>query len=341
MWWLRCLLLLFSILLCTRCPSVGSIWTPPDAVELDAKLPHKPTPIHLDGLQLCQANCQSSDRLINSTRPTDTHPYPWAIAKFPTKHQQFCKMGCELFFSETPNNVTCKTNCDWYYRFQATEGYSNLAVEAKLECRDGCDIGYLVCQAGYFCKGGSMLPCPIGTYREPVTKAPYNASTLKPNYNWTSVTEAIKYSKLNGTTNQCIGCPTGKYRGLIQGKSTSDCSLCPVGKYSDKLGATYITQCVRCPAGTFGEYEGVSRCTYIAPKSSDYLVQIKYVGTFHYYLQTRFSIKINATNAAGVPYKHPTPFIDPHTGLPESAADPKNPYGVDYYRESIPYIGRW
>ena len=277
-------------------PLTCGLWSPEQALEHLQTAPNQRTNITLDGRELCQMNCEAADRLVNSTRPTDTRPYPWAIAPYPTKNKQFCKLGCELFFTEVPNNVSCKANCDWYYRFDSTEEYSNLAVTAKLECYDGCDIAYTVCQSGYYCVDGSMLPCPIGTYREAVTKPLLKNSS----YTWNLQQPALK------SVRACIGCPTGKFRGLLQGKSTEDCSKCPKGKYSDRLGATYVTDCIRCPAGKFGEYEGVSSCTCIDTKSCDLSVTIKNVGEYHYYKSSK-----------------------------------KYPYGVDYYRESVPYIGRW
>ena len=277
---------------------VDALWTPSKALEA-AVLHRTKTNLTLDGVELCQANCQALDRLVNSTRPTDTRPYPWAVAQFPTRHEQFCKLGCELFFTEAPNNATCKKNCDWHYRYDSTEQYSNLAVEAALECHDGCDIAFAVCQSGYYCRDGSMLPCPIGTYREPVTKPLLHT----PDALWNLSNPVLK------SVTKCIGCPTGKYRGRIQGKSTADCSLCPRGKFSDKLGATYVTDCVRCPAGRFGEYEGVSSCTCIDKKSCLLTWTVTNVGSFDYF---------NFSKSAR-----------------------RNPYGVDFFRETAPFIGRW
>lgn len=242
------------------------------------------TDLSLDGVYLCQSNCESVDRLVGPTRPTDTRQYPWAIAPFPSKKKEFCKLGCQLFFSELPNNSSCKANCDWFYRFDATEHYSNLAVEAKLECYDGCDIAYKVCQAGYYCSSGSMLPCPAGTFRTAVTGMP----------NSTLVNETL------ATVHQCVGCPYGTYRPSIQGKASTDCTKCPIGKYLNATGSVAETQCQRCPAGMFGQEEGMRTCLCIDKESCDLSITIPQVGTNDY-------------------------FKD----------------GMDYYRETIPYIGRW
>lgn len=113
-------------------------------------------------LELCQLNCVSDDRLTGPTKMQNTRPHPFKIAPFPTKLDQFCKLGCQLFFSEKPNNVTCKDSCDFSYRYRATDGYIDVAEEAILECRDGCDIALQVCQEGFYCRDGSMISCPSG-----------------------------------------------------------------------------------------------------------------------------------------------------------------------------------
>lgn len=40
-----------------------------------------------------------------------------------------------------------------------------LVVQARLECRDGCNIAVLRCQPGYSCADGVMTVCQPGTYR--------------------------------------------------------------------------------------------------------------------------------------------------------------------------------
>jgi hypothetical protein len=101
-----------------------------------------------DGVILCQSNCNTTTaydghtgRLVGPTQSTETRPYPFSIAPFPSKSKKFCQLGCQLFFEEFPWTVTCKQNCQYYYRYQSTAGYSNIADLAKLECFDGCDIG--------------------------------------------------------------------------------------------------------------------------------------------------------------------------------------------------------
>ena len=235
--------------------------------------------IQLDGVALCQNNCNNSTtRLVGPTRPTDTRPHPWIIAAFPARSPEFCKLGCQLFFTELPYTVSCKANCDWFYRFEGTEGYSNLAVEAKLECHDGCEIAYEVCEAGSYCTGNRLIPCPAGTYR--------------------GIIANISTSALN-TVHSCLPCPYGTYRSRQLGTSTNDCTKCPVGKYLNALASTSELDCVRCPAGKWSDVEGARLCKCIDEKSCDDPITVGGVTT-HYFNNT-----------------------------------------VDFFRETVPFSGRW
>lgn len=225
-------------------------------------------------VDLCQSNCVSSDRLVGPTRMPDTLTHPWAVAPFPSSNGGFCKLGCQIFYYEVPKNTTCHRLCEYFYRYDVTVGYSDLIEEALLECQNGCDIALQVCQAGYYCTEGLMMPCPPGTYREAVT----NVSVV-------ALSEASK----------CTPCPYGRYRSLDKGKSADDCSLCPVGTYANVTGSVRESDCQRCPAGQNAEEPGMRLCKCITADSCDLTVDGK-----NYY---------------------------------------KN--GVDYYRETIPFIGRW
>mmetsp|Transcript_25564 Transcript_25564/g.42857 ORF Transcript_25564/g.42857 Transcript_25564/m.42857 type:complete len:253 (-) Transcript_25564:2398-3156(-) len=225
-------------------------------------------------LELCQENCVSSDRLTGPTRMLSTRPHPWKIAEFPTKQEGFCQLGCQIFYTEVPKNTTCKRLCDYFYRYQVSSGYNDLAEEAKLECRDGCEIALQVCQAGYFCTLGNMLPCPAGTYREPVT----DVSVL-----------ALEQAR------ECTPCPFGRYRSTNKGKSADECSKCPIGTYANVTGSVKVSDCQRCPAGQNAEEEGQRLCKCITADSCESTID---------------GIEVFSN-------------------------------GVDYYRESIPFIGRW
>lgn len=107
----------------------------------------------------CQNNCGDPDeRLVGPTPPPKTRPHPWKIAPFPNPlFIGSCKLGCQLFFSENPTNISCVRACHWAYRYKITVGYSDLIEEAILECIDGCDIALLTCQTGYYCNGAKHL----------------------------------------------------------------------------------------------------------------------------------------------------------------------------------------
>jgi hypothetical protein len=225
-------------------------------------------------LDLCQGNCVDSDRLTGPTRMHNSRPHPFAITEFPTKQAGFCQLGCQLFYNEVPKNTTCKRLCDYFYRYKVTSGYNDLAEEAQLECQDGCDLALQICQAGYYCSTGVMLPCPAGTYREPVTDLSIVALEL---------------------AGECTPCPFGRYRSANKGKSADECSKCPIGTYANVTGSVRVSDCQRCPAGQNAEEEGQRLCKCITDDSCDSVIDTLPV------------------------------YSD----------------GVDYYRESIPFIGRW
>lgn len=231
-----------------------------------------------DGLELCQANCVSSYRLTGPTRMAETKPHPWKVAQYPTSTSGFCKLGCQLFYAKHPQNETCYKACDKSYRYKISSGYSDIAEEARLECRDGCSIALQICQAGYFCSSGNMTVCPSGRYRESVT----DISIV-----------ALQFAK------ECTECPFGRYRPIVKGKSANECNLCPVGKYANKTGGIQVSDCERCPAGKFAEQEGMQLCKCINSDSCDLSI--------------------------------------------DSDGISRNFFSndIDFYRESVPFIGRW
>ena len=178
----------------------------------------------LGQVEICQENCASTNRRKGPTRMRNSREHPWMIAQFPTKNNAFCQLGCQIFFAENPRNVTCKAECASQYRYRVTTRYSDVVEEAILNCQDGCDIALETCQAGFFCKGGEMLPCPAGTFRE---------SSLGS----------------NAAVDVCTQCQPGRYRARDKGKSPFSCAPCPVGKYASDTGSTSVVGCLRCPAG--------------------------------------------------------------------------------------------
>lgn len=232
-----------------------------------------------DGLLLCQHNCaDETDRLVGPTKPK-TRGYPYIASKLSNiQTNKFCSLGCQYLFANNPTNVSCLQHCTETYRIKTTVGYNDMQEIAKLECYDGCNIGLKVCQAGYFCNQGIMLPCPRGKFRESIVN--------------------ISLDNIQ-STEQCIDCPYGRYRSIEKGKSPEECSLCPRGKYAYQTGGVSEESCIRCPAGQFANEEGSRVCKCITPGSC--------------------SMEISSSG------EKETFFSD----------------GVDYFRETIPYVGRW
>lgn len=241
----------------------------------------------LDGLDLCQYNCGSSDRLTGPTRSKKTRDHPWDVKKYPTPNTDFCKLGCQIFFSELPNSTICQNNCGYYYRYHSTAGYSDSVEEARAECSDGCDIGIQVCQTGYYCANGLMTPCPAGKYREPVV----NISVVSLDF-----------------AHQCTNCPFGRYRTRDKGKNADECSLCPIGKYANQTGLTDVAHCQRCPAGKVAEQEGMRLCIGITDR-----------------FPVADSTNMEYTQFENGEFKQENYFQN----------------DVDFYRETVPFIGRW
>lgn len=200
-------------------------------------------------LARCQNNCVSPDRIVGPTKMPDTLPHPFKIARFPSTQAQFCQLGCQMFYAEFPTQDSCRAACDFQYRYKLTNDYSDIAKEALLECRDGCDIALQVCQTGYYCTSGEMLPCPPGKYRTPVP--------------------GVSILDLS-TAFSCINCPPGRYRRLDKGTDIESCSKCPIGKYVTITGSKDVSDCLRCPAGKFAEQEGMAICKCISDESCDF-----------------------------------------------------------------------
>ena len=172
----------------------------------------------------------------------------------PNPYSQFCELGCAYFYS-SPNDPLhiseCTNKCDEYYKYNVTVEYIDFIEVARLECRDGCQIGLMRCQPGYNCsqiqsraqeegggfEGGWMRHCPAGTYRD------------------------VSYDAVE----ECIPCPPGRFREDIKGRSLEGCSKCPAGTYNGELGISTIRGCHRCPAGTFTNEPGSESCICITP----------------------------------------------------------------------------
>lgn len=103
----------------------------------------------------------------------------------------------------------------------------------------------------------------------------------------------------------CIHCPYGRWRSRNKGKSADECTKCTYGKYLNETGATAESACLRCPAGQTALQEGMRVCTCITPGSC----QMELPG--------------RTTS------EPPREFYNEYTG------------GTDYWRETVPFMGRW
>ena len=250
-------------------------------------------------VDICQSNCESSDRLSGPILMPATRTHPWKQTVFPTVKTGFCKMGCQLFFAEFPRNITCKRMCDYYYRSQETVGYSDIVENAKLECKDGCDIALQVCQPGFYCTSGEMMPCAPGKFREAV--------------------KSLSIISLEATQ-QCTLCPPGRYRKRDRGKSADDCTKCPIGKFANIPGSVLVSDCKRCPSGKNAEETGMAECKCITEAGDR--------GANKQYGAHSCDMKYTRTKAAN------EKMIDYYTADADGQSQ-------DFYRETIPFIGRW
>mmetsp|Transcript_5444 Transcript_5444/g.7858 ORF Transcript_5444/g.7858 Transcript_5444/m.7858 type:complete len:282 (-) Transcript_5444:984-1829(-) len=216
--------------------------------------------------QQCHNDCRAVPRIVGPTRPSDeidalgnpiprpTRSYPYHVASteeydFP----RFCELGCSYFFissgASMPKSTLdqCMDQCDDTFAYNVTVGYNDVLETARYECRDGCQIGLLRCQPGYYCiqaspsetmTGGDMLPCPVGTFR------------------------GVEYDQVA----ECVPCPPNHFREDIKGKSLSACTKCPANT-SSRQRSISILDCLRCPAGTMSS-AGTS-CICITPQACD------------------------------------------------------------------------
>ena len=99
----------------------------------------------------------------------------------------------------------------------------------------------------------------------------------------------------------CINCPAGRYRSRNKGRSPQGCKACPIGKYAPVTGSVQVSDCQRCPAGKTAEEEGMGQCKCITGRSCD----------------------MRLTDTNGMEYRF---FQEPDV--------------VDFFRESVPYVGR-
>lgn len=113
----------------------------------------------------------------------------------------------------------------------------------------------------------------------------------------------------------CELCPPGRYRKSDRGKSPDDCTRCPIGKFANIPGSVLVSDCKRCPSGKNAEEAGMAECTCMTNSG----------------LGGSKSCDLDLTKIAGSRSTDTR-----HYYLEDSSGQ-----NVDFYRETIPYIGRW
>jgi len=162
--------------------------------------------------------------------PALTRGQPWAVSP-PNADARYCQLGCAHYYANWTLRG-CNDQCDLAYFYKMDPGYSDRAQVARYECRDGCGIGHLRCQSGFYCTKGEMLRCAEGSYRD------------------------VDYHH----TTSCDACPHGRYRETVGGRSIDACKKCSTGRYHDGVGAVSKDACLACPPGRFANEEGMQRC---------------------------------------------------------------------------------
>lgn len=75
-----------------------------------------------------------TQRLVGPTEPATelNATYPHAKAPFPLPFYRFCQLGCSYFFTDSPQNTTCKGRCDSFYARNVSVGISDYAEKVRL-----------------------------------------------------------------------------------------------------------------------------------------------------------------------------------------------------------------
>mmetsp|Transcript_17962 Transcript_17962/g.27011 ORF Transcript_17962/g.27011 Transcript_17962/m.27011 type:complete len:512 (+) Transcript_17962:22-1557(+) len=178
-------------------------------------------------------NCtvEQDVRPIGRTRPPNTRTYPYALAPSLNPSPEFCQLGCSFYYVNWTVSG-CKALCDDYFNYDITCAYNDRAEMARYECYDGCDLGHMRCQPGYYCFQGIMRECPAGTYRD------------------------LDYYH----TTRCDECSHGRYRETVAGRYLESCDTCSVGRYLPFTGSKSRYDCTLCPPGRFANEPGMQQC---------------------------------------------------------------------------------
>ena len=235
--------------------------------------------------EYCEAEDETTVRLIGPTRPADTDVYiyglrdtitldltkvhPFAVAQNdnPEVYNKFCSAGCTFYYTEgnwiqyltdlgerPPEGVlnktatlqSCLDRCDYTYRYNITVG----GIQGGYS--DVAEVARLECWDG--CQIANLL-CQPGFYCFQGEMIECPPGTYRHN----------DYRRVES----CYLCPKGRYRTETAGRDVDMCALCPVGKYANYTGSDSVSDCQRCPAGKVGLTPGIFRCTCITEDSCE------------------------------------------------------------------------
>ena len=114
------------------------------------------------------------------------------------------------------------------------------------------------CQPGTF--GEDCQECPQGYFQDQVEQETCDAC---PSGYYSDI--------LSMQSNQCKGCPQGRY-GTEEGRSSStQCTgICPAGRWSVQFGLTDPSQCTLCPKGTYSNPGSTSSSQCLSCPSNTY-----------------------------------------------------------------------
>jgi hypothetical protein len=237
--------------------------------------------------EYCEAEDETTVRLVGPTRPADTdvylygiretiplaltkvHPYAVAQDDNPDVYNKFCSAGCTFYYTEG-NWIEYVTALSSDPEKTARQMNTSQTLQS---CLDRCDYTYrynitvggipggyndvaevarLECWDG--CQIANLL-CMPGFYCFEGKMIECPPGTYRHN----------DYRRVES----CYLCPKGRYRTETAGRDVDMCQLCPVGKYANYTGSDSVSDCQRCPAGKVGLTPGIFRCTCITEDSCE------------------------------------------------------------------------
>ncbi|EKX31733.1 hypothetical protein GUITHDRAFT_122074 [Guillardia theta CCMP2712] len=172
-----------------------------------------------------------------------------------------CTVCAQDTYSDTVGGAACRS-CP----VDSSNGKQGSQTLADCKCKEGTYLqtvssGFqcLQCIPGYFCTGGSITSCPIGTfsaitgYVTSCTSCPSGAYTVERGSTSDAQCLCNAGYVLNAAGTACVACAAGSYKELA---SQTSCSLCHVGKYSTVAASDDPSNCLPCPSNSNTSADG-------------------------------------------------------------------------------------